>query len=151
MNNDDRHVMFSRKTEDWMTPPEIYNDLNREFKFITDPCTTADNPLNARVFYTKEENGLRQIWVANCFVNPPYGKDINEWLAKGREHVMKSGCIVVFLLPARTDTKWFHRWCYNIPNVEIRFYKGRIKFAGVSEFYKRNSAPFPSMLVIMRP
>ncbi len=61
------------------------------------------------------------------------------------------GITVVYLLPARTDTKWFHEYCYNKPNVEIRFLKGRVKFKGVSEHYKRNSAPFPSMIVIFRP
>lgn len=75
------------------------------------------------------------------FVNPPY-RTSKEWIKKGFEE-WKKGKIVVFLIPARTDTKAFHEYIY--PNAEIRFIKGRIKFKGAT-----NSAPFPSMIAIFK-
>lgn len=152
MNNDQRHVLFSRKTENWQTPKELFDELDKEFNFVCDVYTTPDNPLGTRTFFTKEDDALKQFWFSSNFCNPPYGPVIAKWLERGRQHTEKLGYTTVFLLPARTDTKWFHEYCYNKPNVEIRFLKGRVKFKGVAESgYKRNSAPFPSMIVIFRP
>jgi len=147
MNKETQRVMFSSEKEDWGTPFDLFKQLNEEFHFTTDPCTTADNPLGCFRFYTKEENGQDwNVWLGNVFINPPYGPGIGDWLAEAQFYTqeMQKGT-VVFLLPARTDTAWFHDFCYQKPNVEIRFLRGRLKFRG-----SKNSAPFPSMLVIFR-
>ena len=85
-------------------------------------------------------DGLKQEWVGVCWCNPPYGRGIGKWMKKAAE----ASAIVVCLVPARTDTKWFHEWVLN--RAEIRFIRGRLHFNG-----SKNSAPFPSMLVIYRP
>ena len=135
--------MFSSESSDWVTPYELYDRLNKVFKFDLDPCTTKDNPLKTPDFYTKEDNGLNYDWFGNVFVNPPYNQEIKKWLQKAI-YEMKEGHInnVVFLLPARTDTKWFHDYIYK-PKVQIHFLKGRLKFRGA-----KSSAPFPSMIII---
>jgi phage N-6-adenine-methyltransferase len=137
-------VMFSHESSEWVTPKVIYDRLNKIFKFDLDPCTTADNPLNTPNIYTKKVSGLEHTWVGNVFVNPPYNKEIIKWLEKAmkefkEEHVKN----VVFLLPARTDTKWFHDYIYLNPIAHITFLRGRLKFRGA-----KNSAPFPSMIVV---
>jgi site-specific DNA-methyltransferase (adenine-specific) len=136
-------VMFSHVSSEWVTPTELYDRLNKIFKFDLDPCTTKDNPLNTPKFYTKKDNGLEKPWFGNVFVNPPYNKEIPRWLEKTRDEIYRNHVKnVVFLLPARTDTKWFHDYIYK-PHVKIRLLKGRLKFRGA-----KNSAPFPSMIVI---
>jgi len=147
MDKETQRVMFSSAKEDWGTPFDFFQQLNEEFHFTTDPCTSHDNPLRCFRFYTKEENGQDwNVWLGNVFINPPYGPGIDVWLSEARFYTqeMQKGT-VVFLLPARTDTAWFHDYCYQKPNVEIRFLRGRLKFRG-----SKNSAPFPSMLVIFR-
>lgn len=152
MNNDNGNALFSSKTENWHTPKDLFNELDKEFSFDCDPCTTKENPLGCRFFYTKEQDGLKQVWFKSNFINPPYGPEIGKWLERAHKHAEYLESTSVFLLPARTDTKWFHQYCYGKPNVELRFLKGRVKFIGVEQSgYKRNSAPFPSMLVIIRP
>lgn len=78
-------------------------------------------------------------------MNPPYGREIGKWVKKAYEESTK-GCTVVALLPSRTDTRYFHDYCYQKPNIEIRFIRGRLRFVGDSA-----SAPFPSMIIIFRP
>ena len=142
-------VLFSHKVTEWVTPPELYNKLNDMFDFDLDPCTTEHNPLNTPHFYTKKENGLTKQWYGNVFVNPPYDQ-IEEWLAKAQKE-LETGMApkIVFLLPARTDTKWFHTFIYDYSfykfrsHVKVWFLKGRLKFR-----HAKNSAPFPSMVVI---
>lgn len=99
--------------------------------------------INVKKYFTKEQNGLLQDWTGETvFCNPPYGrKETGEWVKKCAEE--SSHCnTVVMLIPARTDTKWFHKYIYHKAK-EIRFIKGRIKFGGC-----KNAAPFPSMIVI---
>lgn len=136
-------VLFSHKVTEWQTPKELYEQLNQNFSFDLDPCTTKDNPLNTPIFYTKEENGLSRIWFGNVFVNPPYN-EIEKWLKKAVEEIQNNPKInnIVFLLPVRSDTKWFHEYIYNKPKTQLHFLKGRLKFTGA-----KNSAPFPSMIV----
>lgn len=132
--------MFTSKTDDWSTPQDFFEKLNKEFNFTLDPC--ADK-LNAKCkkFFTKKENGLLQNWNNEIvFCNPPYGREIGKWVKKASE---ATGGVVVMLIPARTDTKYFHEYIYH--KAEIRFLKGRLKFGN-----SKNSAPFPSMLVIYR-
>ena len=130
-------VMFSSKTDQWATPQDFFDKLNEEFHFTLDPCANDTNH-KCKKYFTKTENGLLQDWNDEIvFCNPPYGREIGKWVKKAAE----SKATVVMLLPARTDTKWFHDYIYE--KAEIRFIKGRLKFGGA-----QNSAPFPSMVVI---
>ena len=141
MNTD---VMFSSKTDQWSTPPIFFNTLNDEFHFSLDACASSENAKCVN-YYTKEQNSLIQDWTGTIWCNPPYGREISKWIKKGYCSSI-NGNTVVMLLPARTDTKWFHEYIYNKPNVELRFIKGRLKFGDC-----KNAAPFPSMVVIFRP
>ena len=123
-------AVFSSASDRWATPTEIYVALDREFRFDFDPC-----PLDGRV------DGLAPLYSEwrdkRVFCNPPYGPNIGEWLKRGLE----AAC-AVFLIPARTDTRWFHDIV--LPNArDIRFIRGRLKFGDA-----KNSAPFPSMVVV---
>ena len=138
MNND---VLFSSKTDNWATPPEVFKDLDNEFKFTLDPCASKENH-KCDKYFTKEENGLLQDWGGQrVYCNPPYGRTVGDWVEKAAKESRKENTIVVMLLPARTDTKWFHKYIYG--RATIRFIRGRLKFGG-----SKNSAPFPSMIVI---
>lgn len=131
------NVHYSSKTVEWETPQELFNTLDTEFHFTLDPCATEGNAKCKR-YFTLENNGLTQSWNREkVFCNPPYGREIGKWVKKASE----SKGLVVMLLPARTDTRWFHNYIYN--KAEIRFLKGRLKFGS-----SKNSAPFPSMIVI---
>ena len=135
-------VMFSSATNEWATPQDFYDELNKEFEFTLDPCATPENAKCSK-FYTQKEDGLKQDWKGErVFCNPPYGSAIKDWVKKCSEESKKAGTIVVMLIPARTDTKYFHEYIYNKAR-EIRFVKGRLKFGR-----SKNSAPFPSMVVV---
>lgn len=132
-------VLFSSSTDNWATPQDFFDKLNDEFGFTLDPCADDTNH-KCRLYFTKEQNGLVQDWGNHrVYCNPPYGRGIGEWVVKCYCH----RSLAVMLIPARTDTKWFHEYIYNKPNVEVRFVKGRLKFGNST-----NSAPFPSMVVI---
>ena len=133
-------VHFSSKKEDWETPQELFDLLNGEFNFTADVCATAENA-KCNVYITPEMNGLEYGWENDvCWMNPPYGREIRQWMAKAYE-AAKLGGTVVCLVPARTDTNWW--WDYCTRATEIRFLKGRIRFSG-----HKNSAPFPSAIVV---
>lgn len=134
--------MFSSKTDLWETPQDFFDHLNDEFHFNVDVCDTSDNA-KCNTYFTKENNGLSQSWRGVCWCNPPYGREIGKWVQKAYLS-SRDGSTVVMLLPARTDTKWFHEYIYN--QAEIRFIKGRLKFGN-----SKNSAPFPSMVVVFKP
>ena len=126
----------------WSTPQDFYDKLNKEFNFTLDPCATDSNH-KCDKYFTIDDDGLIQNWGNNVvFCNPPYGKDIYNWVKKCSEESKKQNTTVVMLIPARTDTRYFHEFIYN-KATEIRFIKGRLKFGG-----SKNSAPFPSMVVI---
>ena len=137
-------LMFSSKTDLWETPQDLFDKLNNEFHFTLDVCATPENA-KCEEFYTKEQDGLKQPWKGTVWCNPPYGRQIGEWVRRAFLASV-SGSTVVMLLPARTDTKWFHDYIYRRNNVEIRFIRGRLKFGG-----NKNSAPFPSMVVVFMP
>ena len=138
-------VLFSSEKEDWETPLEFFNKLDGEFHFDLDVCASPQNA-KCKEFFTKEQNGLEQSWRnRTCWMNPPYGKSIGNWMKKAEEESRLSGALVVCLVPARTDTKWFHD-CVLKAQAEVRFVRGRIKFVGATA-----SAPFPSVVVIFRP
>ncbi len=135
-----RDVHFSSATEEWETPQHIFDHLNEEFNFTLDPCATHGNAKTER-YYTKKDNGLAQSWKGErVFMNPPYGREIGKWIKKAWRSGLEENTVVVCLLPARTDTRWFHRYC---TKGTIWFIKGRLKFGGHT-----TSAPFPSMIVI---
>jgi phage N-6-adenine-methyltransferase len=162
------NLMFSSENDEYSTPQDLYDKLNKEFNFTLDPCSTHKNAKCLK-HYTKEDDGLLKDWNGEIvFMNPPYSKSENacgvnckkkscdkrgyhikqykpgqkDWIKKAYEE-HKKGTIVVCLLPVRTDTNTFHNYIYN--KAEIRFIKGRLKF-GDSE----NSAPFPSMIVVYK-
>jgi site-specific DNA-methyltransferase (adenine-specific) len=121
-------VLFSAESEHWQTPADLYAKLDAEFHFTLDPCPNHGT------------DGLTRNWGGErVYCNPPYGRGIIDWLKKAREAEL-----AVFLLPSRTDTKWWHE--YAMQADEIRFLKGRLKFGGA-----KNSAPFPSVLIIYKP
>lgn len=135
-------LMFSSVSDMWSTPQSFFNKLNEEFQFTLDPCAT---PANAKCenFFTEQDNGLTKNWQGHVvFCNPPYGRKIKDWVKKCSEEAVKPNTTVVMLIPARTDTLYFHEYIYKKAR-EIRFIKGRLKF-GDSE----NPAPFPSMVVV---
>ena len=133
-------VIFSSKTCEWPTPQEIFDKLNAEFHFTLDPCANDDNH-KCDKYYTLETNGLAQDWSSErIFLNPPYGRGIDKWVKKLYE---TNAPVKVALLPARTDTHWFHN--YVLGKAELRFIKGRIKFGD-----SKSGAPFPSFLAIYR-
>ena len=135
-------VHFMSQTNEWVTPKETYDALHREFGFTLDPCCTHQNAKCPR-YFTAEVDGLSQFWGGETvFMNPPYGREIIRWMRKARESSLV-GATVVCLVPARTDTKWWHSFAMK---GEIRFIKGRLKFDGA-----KNSAPFPSAIVVFRP
>lgn len=136
-------LMFSSATDLWATPPDFFEELDREFHFNLDPCADETNHKTPR-YFTKEDDGLTKDWGgARVFCNPPYGRETARWVAKAYEEGHKPGSLVVLLIPARTDTAYFHD--YILGRSEIRFIRGRLKFGD-----SKNSAPFPSMLVIYR-
>lgn len=123
------NVHFSSQRMDWRTPKAVYDLLDAEFHFDHDPC-----PPHFKV------DALSSEWGKSSFVNPPYGVELPKFLAKGYEEYQK-GKTVVFLVPSRTDTLWWHQYCMQAD--EIRFIKGRLSF---DEYH--NKAPFPSAIVI---
>lgn len=136
-------VMFSSKTDLWATPQDFFDALDAEFHFTLDVCALPENA-KCEKFYTPDMDGLSQPWKGRVWCNPPYGREIGQWVRKAFFAFISGGAeVVVMLLPARTDTRWFHEYIYN--KAEIRFIKGRLKFGGST-----NSAPFPSMVVVFR-
>src|SRR5947209_20021973 len=99
--------MFSSDSTEWQTPPEVFDPLHKEFHFTLDVCATLSNTKVPK-YFTAAEDGLKQDWSQDvCWMNPPYGRSIIKWVKKAYEESLK-GALVVCLLPARTDTKWFH-------------------------------------------
>ena len=130
---------------DWCTPASLFRQLDEEFRFVLDAAATKETA-KCKQFFTPEEDGLNQSWAVGgaVFCNPPYDKTMGKWVAKAAEEAGK-GTTVVMLLPAKTDTNWFHDFVWQ--KSEIRFLKGRIKFelpSGETAF----GASFPSMIVV---
>ena len=141
MTDKTMETMFSSKTDLWSTPQDLFDKLNNEFHFTLDVCANEYNH-KCDNYYTKEQDGLSQPWFGTVWCNPPYGREIGKWVYRALQSCV-AGNTIVMLLPARTDTKWFHDYIYKRDNVEIRFIKGRLKFGD-----SKNSAPFPSMIVV---
>ena len=133
-------VHFSSKTDLWYTPQDFFKKYDDVYKFETDVCATDDNAKCAK-YYTEEMDGLSQEWRGVCWMNPPYGRTISKWMKKAYESSL-TGATVVCLVPARTDTNWWHNYAMK---GDIEFIRGRLKFGG-----SKNSAPFPSAVVVFK-
>ena len=131
-------VHFSSATDLWATPQDLYDRYHARYSFELDVCATAQNAKCARHF-TVADDGLAQEWRGRCWMNPPYGREIGAWMAKAWRS-SEAGALVVCLVPARTDTAWWHDFAVK---GEIEFLRGRLKFGG-----HKNSAPFPSAVVV---
>lgn len=142
-------VHYSSKSDEWETPDDLFHSLDAEFHFTLDPCATSSNAKCLR-FFTPVDDGLAHSWDNDrVFCNPPYGRQISKWVKKASE----SRGLVVMLIPARTDTSYFHDYIYNNKRAEIRFLRGRLKFRNrvIAEDADRDAlspAPFPSMVVV---
>lgn len=137
-----KSVHFMSKTNEWATPAQVFNELDNEFSFTLDPCSTHENAKCTK-HYTLEDDGLSKDWSSDVvFMNPPYGREIALWMRKAYEESTR-GAVVVCLVPSRTDTNWWHNYAIH---GDIRFIKGRLKFGD-----SRSGAPFPSAVVIFKP
>jgi phage N-6-adenine-methyltransferase len=131
------------KTDLWSTPKKLFDELDGEFHFTLDACATEINTKCER-YYSEAQNALLQEWDRSTFCNPPYGRYLINWIHKAWDESRK-GNMIVMLLPARTDTQWFHRFCL-LQCCEIRWIKGRLHFNDGPD-----RCPFPSMVVIFHP
>jgi site-specific DNA-methyltransferase (adenine-specific) len=135
---------LSSEKDDWLTPPEVLDQVRRFAPIHLDPCTTPRNPVGADSWYALEngDDGLAHPWQARglVYANPPYGRGIGAWVEKAAREAMR-GAEIIALLPARTDSRWFQTWVFQ-QAAAICWWRGRIKFVGAE-----NSAPFPSALV----
>lgn len=136
------NVHFSSRTDEWPTPHKFFDEVVRTWgEFDLDPCATPENA-KAKRYFTKEDDGLSKKWTGKVWMNPPYGRSIGLWMQKAYESSL-GGALVICLVPARTDTAWWHDYAMQ---GTVRFIRGRIKFGD-----SKNSAPFPSALVVFYP
>ena len=133
--------LLTSERGDWETPQEIFSLCDAEFRFDLDVCAKACNAKCAR-YFTPEIDGLAQEWRGRCWMNPPYGREIGRWMKKAWLSAQTTADVVVCLVPAMTDTAWWHEWAVR---GEIRFLRKRVRFVGA-----KSSAPFPSALVVFR-
>lgn len=138
----DKNIHFSSATDQWATPQDTFDKLNKIFNFETDVCADQYNT-KCENFYTESDNGLLQEWRGVCWMNPPYGRGIGDWLKKAYDSCKENNATVVCLIPARTDTRWWHDYCVH---GEAFLLKGRLKFGDA-----KNCAPFPSAIIVFRP
>ena len=131
----------------WETPQDFFDKLNKEFNFNLDVCANEENH-KCDIYYSEEDDGLSKDWRGVCWMNPPYGMQISKWVKKAFEESQKKA-MVVCLLPARTDTRWWWDYCMK---GKIRFIKGRLKFKGRNTKGKMVNYPatFPSAVIIFK-
>lgn len=130
-----------RKNDEWQTPQDLYDMLNKRFRFRLDPCTTSDNPLGAPKIFTKSEDGLSRSWKPGpVFMNPPYS-NMKAWCAKAWGE-SREGVLTVGLIRLDPTTKWWKTyikdeacWVWPLPK--------RVKFRGASSAYN-----FPNAIVV---
>lgn len=140
-------VHFQSGNTEWETPKELFLPLQKKYNIVLDVCATEKNA-KCKAFIDKKTNGLSYSWSAAnslggaCWMNPPYGRGIERWVRKAHEEALK-GVTTIALLPARTDTSWFHNYIQN--KYDVTFLKGRIRFVDA-----KSSAPFPSMIVVFK-
>ena len=133
---------MSSNTDEWATPQWLFDELNRIYHFTLDPCSTDENA-KCKYHFTEKEDGLKKSWdCERIFMNPPYGREIGKWVEKCYINSRNdANHVKLALLPARTDTKWFHDYIYG--KAKIYFIRGRLKFND-----GKGSAPFPSMIAV---
>lgn len=130
----------------WETPPEVFDPLHQEFGFTLDPCASADTA-KVPAFFNEEQNGLEQSWQQHrVFMNPPYGREVYAWTKKAREEARR-WALVVGLLPASCDLKWWHEDV--VGHAEVRYIRGRVRFLTGGPYAA--SGFFASVIVIWRP
>lgn len=135
-------VHFSTASDDWSTPQDFFNKMSFQYgPFDLDVCASFENA-KCEKFYDQSTDGLTQTWGGRCWMNPPYGRTIGQWMRKAY-HESLLGVLVVCLVPARTDTAWWHDYAMK---GQIAFLRGRLKFGG-----HQNSAPFPNAVVVFTP
>ena len=142
-------ALLSSKKMDWCTPNDLFNDLNAEFNFVLDAAVT-DKTAKCNAYFTPENDALSQSWDKGgaVFCNPPYGKEIKKWVKKAYDESLAGVGPIVLLIPARTDTSYFHDFIWG--KAEVRSLRGRIKFTD-DDGNTSDPAPFPSMVVVYRP
>lgn len=137
-------ALFTSEKEDWEPPDQYFEELNEEFHFDIDVAASHENAKLPR-YFTKENNALTQRWEGNVFCNPPYGRDLRKWVEKAhKEYLRDPNRVIVFLIPSRTDTSYWHDFIFD--KATVRFLRGRLKFEVEGE--PKDAAPFPSALVI---
>ena len=137
---------YSSRTEEWGTPKDLFDKLNDEFGFTLDPCASEEN-YKCDKYYTIEDDGLKQDWSNDIvFMNPPYGREIKHWVRKAYKESLKGG-LVVCLIPARTDTRYWHDYIFPYAK-DIRCLKGRLRFVKADKI--GDAAPFPAAVVIFK-
>ena len=136
--------LMSSDLQNWATPNDLFDDLNSEFGFEIDVCAEAWNA-KCTNYYSKDDDGLAQTWHGVCWMNPPYGREISKWMKKAYESSL-AGATVVCLVPARTDTAWWHDYAVK---GEVRFLRGRVKYVHPSKD-RPKPAPFPSAIIVFR-
>lgn len=133
--------LLTSNTDQWATPQDFFDLCETQYgKFDTDVCADASNT-KCPVYFDKNKDGLKQTWTGKCWMNPPYGREIGKWMKKAYESSL-NGATVVCLVPARTDTKWWHEYA---TKGQVTFIRGRLKFGN-----SKNSAPFPSAVVVFK-
>ena len=144
MDKKTAETMFSSKSLEWSTPQHFFDLLEEIFgKFTLDPCSNASN-YKVKNHFTEDHNGLDEDWSGhNVFMNPPYGRQIKHWIKKAYEEGQKENTTVIALIPARTDTRYWHDYVMHADS--IFFVKGRLKFGN-----GENSAPFPSAVIVFK-
>lgn len=132
--------LFTSIRPDWETPRWLFQHFDERFHFTLDVCASAANAKCAR-YFTVQEDGMARPWAGErCWCNPPYGKEIGDWMWKAAAEA-DSALVITCLIPARTDTAWWHR--HVARKAKVIFLRGRVRFEGA-----KGSAPFPSALAV---
>ena len=146
--------LFTSTTDEWPTPQDLYDTLHAEFGFDLDPCADHSNAKCPR-YFTRDDDGLTQNWAGTVFMNPPYGREMKRWIKKAHDESLR-GATVVCLIPARTDTTYWHD--HVMKASEVRFIRRRLHFANARHDARKadgsataHNAPFPSVIVVFRP
>ena len=133
------NALMTSNTDNWATPQDFFDQQNKLYgPFTLDVCANAENAKCA-AYFDKTTDGLKQTWTGKCWMNPPYGREIGKWMKKAYESA-NNGTVVVCLVPARTDTKWWHDYAMK---GQVTFIRGRLKFGE-----SKTNAPFPSAVVV---
>lgn len=144
-NGEHNDIMFQSNRHNWGTPQKLYDSLNEEFDFTLDACADESN-YKHKNYYTKEDDALSLPWCGRVYMNPPHGTEIKYWIKKAYEESQTNAEVVVCLIPARTDTRYWHEY---VLKGEIRYLKGRVRFE-VNREPANSNAPFPSAIVVFR-